>query len=430
MNEQKPPAFSVGDEVQRVNQPESYGKIKEVRWNSQTESWNYVVQFGLQKRTLPEESLQRFLEILDNWEALRTGQLSGSDHFKFLLTYHRLQNPPTRIAHSFATTRTLFFPHQFKPLLKFLDNPEKRLLIADDVGLGKTIEAGYILRELQAQEAVERILILVPARLAPKWEREMQNRFQETFKIVKGNDLILYAERFQAGKDVEPFRWITSYESVRTEAVREAIDSVQLPIDVLIADEAHRMRNSETLQHKVGEVLCKCSESVVFLSATPVQNKLEDLWNLVRLLTDKENGEFALWPLFEQQMEANKWLIKAQVELTKPVPDWDTVLRYLGRFENLWINEQNQTSERDGHLRSLREHIKSATIDRSEIIELQSEIGRLTPVGHIINRTRKSEAMSERPVRDANWKRVTLSETERAIYSGVEKLCRRAWPGM
>ncbi len=258
----------------------------------------------------------------------------------------------------------------------------------------------------------------------------MQNRFQETFKIVKGNDLILYAERFQAGKDVEPFRWITSYESVRTEAVREAIDSVQLPIDVLIADEAHRMRNSETLQHKVGEVLCKCSESVVFLSATPVQNKLEDLWNLVRLLTDKENGEFALWPLFEQQMEANKWLIKAQVELTKPVPDWDTVLRYLGRFENLWINEQNQTSERDGHLRSLREHIKSATIDRSEIIELQSEIGRLTPVGHIINRTRKSEAMSERPVRDANWKRVTLSETERAIYSGVEKLCRRAWPGM
>src|SRR5262245_56349112 len=219
--------FSIGDIVQRINQPEAVGIVREIRRDSQTGGWAYLVQFGVQNRAVPEEVIRKFQEVGTPWDAMREGQLSGIEHFIFTLTFHRLQDPPARIAHSFATTRTLFYPHQFKPLLKFLDNAGKRLLIADDVGLGKTIEAGYILRELQAQEAVERILILVPARLAPKWEREMQNRFQETFKVVKGNDLVLYAERFQAGKDVEPFRWITSYESVRTEAVREAIDSVQ-----------------------------------------------------------------------------------------------------------------------------------------------------------------------------------------------------------
>src|SRR5260370_293466 len=144
--------------------------------------------------------------------------------FVFTLTYHRLRRPPTRIAYSFSTSRTQFYPHQFTPLLKFLDHPGKRLLIADDVGLGKTIEAGYILRELRARQVVERVLVVAPARLGSKWKRELQTRFDEPFDIVRRTDLIGLAERLRQGREIEPFRWITSYEHVRPEEVRVALE--------------------------------------------------------------------------------------------------------------------------------------------------------------------------------------------------------------
>src|SRR5947209_13796594 len=159
-----PAKYDLGDFVQRVNQPELVGVVRELGWDNQVESWSYVVQFGAQLRALPEEALETVTVVESVWDSFEAGKLSGTTHFVFTLTYERLKSPPARIAHSFATARTQFYPYQFKPLLKFLDNPGKSVLIADDVGLGKTIEAGYILRELQAHQAIERILVLVPAR--------------------------------------------------------------------------------------------------------------------------------------------------------------------------------------------------------------------------------------------------------------------------
>src|SRR5882762_9946965 len=210
-----PSKYDLGDYVQRVNQPELVGVVRELRWDNQVESWNYVVQFGAQLRALPEEALETVTVVESPWDSFEQGKVSGKTHFVFTLTYERLKSPPARIAHSFATARTQFYPYQFKPLLKFLDNPGKSVLIADDVGLGKTIEAGYILRELEAHQAIERVLILVPARLAPKWKRELQTRFEESFDIVRRRELVNLAERLRQGREPEPFRWIVSYESAR-----------------------------------------------------------------------------------------------------------------------------------------------------------------------------------------------------------------------
>ena len=150
----KQATFKQGDLVQRVNRPELIGLVREPRWDEQTESWNYVIQFGAQLLALPEEVLQPIQEIVSPWDSLAQGSLSGWRHFIFTLTFHRLHTPTARVAYAFSTARTQFYPHQFKPLLKFLDNQGKGLLIADDVGLGKTIEAGYILRELQARQTI------------------------------------------------------------------------------------------------------------------------------------------------------------------------------------------------------------------------------------------------------------------------------------
>jgi len=414
--------FNLGDYVQRVNQPELVGVVRELRWDNQVEGWNYVVQLGAQLRALPEEALETVTVVQSPWESFEQGKLSGKTHFVFTLTYERLKSPPARIAHSFATARTQFYPYQFKPLLKFLDNPGKSILIADDVGLGKTIEAGYILRELDAHQAIERVLVVVPARLRSKWEKELRQRFGEQFKIVKGADLIEQASRMGKGRELEEFRWITSFESTRSDAVRAALDAVLLPIDVLIVDEAHRLRNPETLQHKVGGVLTRSANAIVFLTATPVQNKLEDLWNLLKLLSPEE---FSEWPLFQEQIKGNRLILAAQRALSAHPPDYEAATKAVGSFVQMY------SPERAGRqfLSSISDRLASASPDRRECLELQADISRLSPTSHIVSRTRKVEALPNRPKREPHWQRVRLSEQERTVYDSVESICRRKWPG-
>jgi superfamily II DNA or RNA helicase len=412
--------------VRRRNQPEAVGLVREARWDEQAESWNYVVQFGAALKGVPEESLEPYEVIETPWDALARGKLAGQRHFSITLTYHRLRRPPARIANSFTTARTDFYIHQFKPLLKFLDNPSKRLLIADDVGLGKTIEAGYILRELQAQQgAIERVLIVVPARLGPKWKRELRTRFDEHFDLVKAHDLLRLCQRLRQGHELDAFHWIISYEGIRPKRVREAIRETELTLDLLICDEAHRMRSTESLQHKVGMVLTEAADAVLFLSATPVQNRLDDLHAILRMLSP---DEFAEWRLFESQMEANRRLLAAQKALSKRPADVSQARAEFRRFCDTAIGRELRES---AYLRSVETRINTTEDlrERRALVELQADLSRLSPLGYILTRTRKVEAMPNRPRRNAVWKTVRLSVDERQIYDRVTELCRLAWQG-
>lgn len=417
------PLFDIGHLVQRKNQPESTGVVRQRRLNSQLERWEYVVQFGAERVGVPEEMLQRLVEVVSPWDALASGQFSGREHFIAALTFERLVHPPARIAHSFATARTRFYPYQFKPLLKFLEHPGKRLLIADDVGLGKTIEAGYILRELDAHRPAERVLVVVPARLATKWKAELETRFDERFEKVKGRDLLDQAHRMAAGQELDSFRWIVSYESVRSAAIREVLERTQLPIDVLIVDEAHRLRNPDSLQHQVGAVLSACSDAAIFLSATPVMNRLEDLWHLLRLLSPEE---FAVWEVFRERIETNRFILAAQRFLGSTPPQFDEAKIQVSRFADAIRTAAPQQNEfLNSVLNRLERHVSSTR----EKIELQADIGRLSPVGHVISRTRKADAILERPERVAHWQHVELSPIETEIYQSVAALCREAGIG-
>ena len=416
------PRFSVGQAVQRKNQPEAIGLVLEPRVDVQLGTFKYVVQFPGERRVVPEDGLQPVVICATPWEALQNQAFSGKDQFVCNLTYHRLRYPPTRIAHSFATARTQFYPHQFKPLLKFLENPSKRLLIADDVGLGKTIEAGYIMRELDARQGrLERILVVVPARLTLKWKREMRDRFGEHFEVVSASDLLRQADRLRRNREAEPFRWITSYESARKEEVWTALLETQMSIDLVICDEAHRMRNPEALQHKLGTALAECADSLLFLSATPVQTSLENLWILLRLLSP---DEFQEWPVFEHQMMGNRLLLKAQTSLAQRPPDLEQARGAYSSF--LRMREYSSVVEGD-FAKSIETRLEGEVMTL-QAIDLQSDIALLSPVGHIICRTRKVEALPNRPVREAGWLSVDLGIEERNIYDSVEDLCQLSWP--
>jgi len=172
---------------------------------------------------------------------------------------------------------------------------------------------------------------------------------------------------------------------------------------------------------EVGAVLTRSATSVVFLTATPVQNKLEDLWNLLKLLSPEE---FSEWPLFQDQVKGNRLILAAQTALADHPPDYEAATQAVESFI------QKYAPERAGRqfLATILERLANATPDRRECLELQADISRLSSTSHIISRTRKGEALPNRPKRDPHWQRVRLTEQERAIYDGVEDICRRRAP--
>ena len=410
--------FKTSDIVQRINQPEVNGVVLEPCWDDQTESWIYKVQFSGTVAAVPETSIRGWTRVKTAWEKLRDHEFSGIDHFRDTLTFQKVQSPTARVAHAYSSARTMFYPHQFKPLLKFLDGGGNGLLIADDVGLGKTIEAGYILRELDARKKLERVLVLAPARLATKWKREMAQRFEEPFEIAKGSDLIDLSNSLEKGRDVGPFKWIISYEGARNKDVQNALEAAQPGLDLIIVDEAHRLRNPETLQHRLGRLLCDLADHRVFLTATPVQNTLDDLWNLLRLLSE---NEFPDREIFSRQMEANRKILECQRHLSSHPRRIDSAIEALSAIRS---TDGFGAPVAKGFLESIIGRLEQKHLENEDVAGLHFDLSQLNTLGNIVSRTRKSEAMPGCAQRIAYWKHVNLSEPERRIYESVEQLCR------
>jgi len=171
------------------------------------------------------------------------------------------------------------FAHQVQNLLTFCRRAPVALF-ADDVGLGKTVSAGLVLAELIARGTVTRCLVVAPTLLLPQWQEELRDKFQINSKAVSGSDL----------KDAITSRTnvvITTYASARN-----YIDDIRKsPFDMVILDEAHKLRNLRgntkppalalTLHKALKDRLFKY---VLLLTATPIQNSLWDIYSLIDLL--------------------------------------------------------------------------------------------------------------------------------------------------
>ena len=415
MNARVPPFFENGTNVERKKQPDKTGVVSGSWWDEQTSTWMYDVQFGRRLVSLPEAALTELKAIVSPFDCLMERRVSGRAHFQHTMTLCRLRRPPSRIAYAFSTARTQFYPHQFKPLLKFFDHPGRRLLLADEVGLGKTIEAGYILRELQARTTICRVLIVVPARICVKWQKELNTRFHEHFEIVRKAHILPMLRLFETGIEPPDFKWIVSLESVRDREVLEVLQRIEdtpLPLDLLISDEAHGLRNSATNQHRAFRRLRAGADSVLLVTATPVQNKIDDLSNLLSLL---DHSAFGNRKLFEQQLSCSAVVKKAEAAISQSPPDCEAALALLGK-----MMADGQASRVVGHelLDSVLSRLRSKP-DSDELPELQADLAALAPLSTIVCRTRKAEAIPDRPQRVATWERVELTELEQQIHDLV-----------
>ncbi|WP_026295740.1 DISARM system SNF2-like helicase DrmD [Aromatoleum toluclasticum] len=363
----------------------------------------------------------------DPYELMREGRYGRVDDLRRLLTHVHLAGRLANVVYAMGLTQTDFYPHQYKPLLTLLDSPVNGLLIADEVGLGKTIEAGLIWTELRARYDMRRLMVVCPAMLREKWRLELANRFGVEARAVDSATLL---QELETG-DHRERAWIVSYQGIRVpsgwdpdeadgpkRAVRAQLadflwrraDAEPL-FDLVIFDEAHYMRNEETGAWRTGSLLRDVSTHQVMLSATPINLGAEDLFNVLRLL-DPDHFEYP--EDFRNVVQANRPVIAASDVVRDPSSDGDRILEAIREIaSSRWF----ERSERVDNLIEEAESVDDWT--RVRRVEFAAKIERLNLLAHIVTRTRKREVQAERVVRDATVFEAEMSPVERSLYRAI-----------
>jgi SNF2 family DNA or RNA helicase len=187
-----------------------------------------------------------------------------------------------------SASRVNLLPHQILLVHDLVAQPERRVLVADEVGLGKTIETGMLLRELFARGEADRVLIVSPAGLVKNWQNELRECFRLHFSIL-GHDF----------QDHGAASWETH------SCVIASIDTLKQPRriqrllgaprwDVVVFDEAHHLTRTRsgkktvtTHNYRLAEALRSHTRDLLFLSATPHQGNPYQFWSLIQLLNDQ-----------------------------------------------------------------------------------------------------------------------------------------------
>lgn len=244
--------------------------------------------------------------------------------YRQYMTFLRMKGDFTNIYYSMRQGNIQFLPYQMKPVIKFISSFDKRLLIADEVGLGKTVETLLIWKELEARDEADRLLVVVPAMLKEKWENDMKNFFGINAEIVDARELYekLKSEDENRGNG---FALITSIQGIRSKGFKSDKKPTGADIlnnylerfsenhpdkkliDLLVFDEAHYLVNKSTANNKTAAKLNEVSEGMILLSATPINGNTDEFYNLLKLLSP---DQFIDKKEFDRVYVKNKKLVK------------------------------------------------------------------------------------------------------------------------
>lgn len=195
-------------------------------------------------------------------------------------------------------------PHQLHVLNRAMETNNIRYILADEVGLGKTIEAGMIIKELKSRGLVQRVLVVCPTGLVTQWASEMQEKFHEKFQVILPSDYDtirrltddddVYGQFDQVISPMDSIKPIEKHAGWKDERVEKYNEERIYSIinsgwDLIIIDEAHRVAGSsgEVARYKLGYLLSQASPYLLLLSATPHNGKTEPFLRLVRLLDEE-----------------------------------------------------------------------------------------------------------------------------------------------
>jgi len=258
-----------------------------------------------------------------------------------------------------TNSRLSLMPHQINVAHRLSEEHFPRVILADEVGLGKTIEAGIYIKEMMARNLAERILIIVPASLLNQWQFEMQNKFNISFTIYDGKkikELKKKGSYKSANLLSNPFYYdnliICSLQFARNRKYIELLS--QISWDIVIFDEAHHLRRyllntmtgyyRETLNYELARSLSDNAESLLLLTATPLQLHSFELYSLIELIHPEVFENFSDFEHFRKNMPFINLLVSNlnQIEKLNNFEVKNTIkllknLRYIDKRKN---NEQ------------------------------------------------------------------------------------------
>ena len=337
---------------------------------------------------------------------------------KNYLTWRRLKHPLTDQLFSYKASRTKLYYHQFLPVKKILESPDHRILIADEVGTGKTIEAGLIWAELESRAAngLENVWIICPKPLVGKWQAEMLRRFDFQLQPLTPDGLrqALVALKRDG---VLPYRFaksIVNLELVRIEKYLTELSEAPISWDFVIFDEAHHLRNPSTLSHALAVLMCERAKAVAFLTATPLQTSSKDIVNLMAAL----GVDVAVDPrLLEEQMN---WDMRLN--------DWVRIMRHQPPGWEQEAAKLIHELEADGSDRPGWSEFRQLTAGsdlndrrhRTLVIDSARQLQALSPY---MTRTYRADVDENRPTREAITRIVEFTSQEKTFYDKVYEIC-------
>ena len=371
------------------------------------------------------ENARVFIGGTDRLVPLRELELAAAltelpaDEFRIAFTRRRLEHPVTDQFLSYKASKTRLLYHQFLPVKKMLESPDQRLLIADAVGIGKTIEAGLIWAELESRAAhgLENVWVVCPKSLVGKWRDEMLQRFDLRLETLSPEGLRQALVQLERDGVLSPrfARCVVNLELLRLETYAQRLRQSSIAWDLAIFDEAHHLRNTDTLSHALANFICERSQAAVFLTATPLQTSLQDIVHLMTALgVDVAEDPDLLEEQMHWDMRLNDWirLVKRQP------PDWqrdaDRSLRELaasgGRERPGWAAFQQLVAQSDLDDRS----------QRTIVIDAARDLQALDPY---MTRTLRADVDEDRPTREAITRIVQFTPEEKAFYDEVYAIC-------
>ena len=354
------------------------------------------------------------------------------------ITRLRVTGRLSDVVYSMEATETDFYAYQFKPVVKMMNSPTDALLIADEVGLGKTIEAGLVWTELRARLDCDRLLVACPKTLCRKWQEELSRRFGVDAQIADARDVLNALKKARDAK--QGFALVCSMQGLRpprgwddeseneggrsssqrdlARFLDEESDGDPL-IDLLIVDEAHHMRNPDTLLHRFGRLANSVAGHRLFLSATPIHLRNRDLHSLLAMV-DPDTFEFE--STLNELIETNAPIIAARDLLLRTDGSESGILQLLNEACAHEILRQSKA------LAQIRRELTENSLDPSKRSELAARLERVNQLANYVTRTRRRDVQEFRVVREPKVPVLEMCVEERCFYDEISEVVRDyAW---
>lgn len=414
--------YNIGDTV-KINHDGSIGAVVGV--NTLGSAMQYVVVVNGRKMTFFEEQISSF-QIPNECCVYSAKDLNA------LLTARLILNPSISSLYSLNSARIDYIPYQFRPVLKIVKSDSPRILIADGVGVGKTIEAGLVLKELESRFDYKSILVICPRPLITekKWQNELK-RFGEKFVHIDGKQLKYCIEE----TDLDYGEWPSDYQKciipyslfdeavvcgtstkdgVTTKLNRKSLaDLKPFPkFDLVIIDEAHHIKNQSTYSYQAAQMFCDNAESIVLLTATPIQLADKDLFVLLNLL--RPDLVFDI-DSFRHMAAPNPFINEAVKIIRSNQENWKELalqqLKLAG--DTPWgvaMLTTNPTFQRAISM------LNGKTVTPEDRIALIGQVEGLHTFANMINRTRRRD-IGNFTVRKPETIKVTFTESQNELYT-------------